>query len=370
MSAPTASRAFKASRPGVPHASDNLNSPSHDIGPCKDTSVSMPPSKACELWWPKFEDPCIVMHKPDRMRRSRVRRTTPGGEPCRIQCQKPPASVGSRETQNNSGHSAENDNSSHDNKQNGHGDTDNNLYKYDHTYCRSHSRCSHNPELSHSSSRAVSHTYAGRQALRRMQALQLRPGRQMAGRLEPLPGDVPETGTAHLQAEPKKHAIIPVLGMVRIAAITQEDDKQNMQLQHEVRCEFFGAYQERLGVRGNEKGHIHVCIWSPPKIHMRLRCDVVNTVFCIQLCLVRNRKHCNLQYFLLFGLHSNCISYVLVLFLRSQNLEPDSGFKILCLLYAYTYTYIFSFTYTYTYALIFTSAYTYTYKRDSNGVRR
>ena len=94
--------------------------------------------------------------------------------------------------------------------------------------------------------------------------------------------------------------------------------------------------------------YIYVYIWSHPMIHMRLLCYIVNTIFCMQLCLVRNRKHYNLQYFLPFRLYSNCISYVLVLSLRSQNLKPDSGFKILCFPDAYTYTYTFTFAYTFT----------------------
>ena len=76
----------------------------------------------------------------------------------------------------------------------------------------------------------------------------------------------------------------------------------------------------------------------PPMIHMRLCCYIVKTVFCMQLCLMRNPKHCNTQCFLLFGLYSNCISCVLALSLRAQKLKTDSVFKIMCLPYAHTYT--------------------------------
>ena len=85
---------------------------------------------------------------------------------------------------------------------------------------------------------------------------------------------------------------------------------------------------------------IYTYIWSPPNDPYELCGSIINTIFCMQLCLVRNRKHCSLQYFLLFGLYSNCVSYVLVLFLRAQKLKTDSVFKIPCLPYAYTYTYI------------------------------
>ena len=72
---------------------------------------------------------------------------------------------------------------------------------------------------------------------------------------------------------------------------------------------------------------IHICVSS----------HIVNTFFCMQLCLVRSRKYCDLPYFLLFGLYSKCISYVLVLSLRAQKLKTDSVFKILCLPYTYSY---------------------------------
>ena len=99
-----------------------------------------------------------------------------------------------------------------------------------------------------------------------------------------------------------------------------------------------------------------------PMIHMRLCCYVVNTIFCMLLCLVRNQKHSNLEHFLLFGLYSNYISYVLVLSLKSQKPKTDSVFQILCLPYAYTCTYA------YKHALTFTYTYTYTYTYDSNRV--
>ena len=85
--------------------------------------------------------------------------------------------------------------------------------------------------------------------------------------------------------------------------------------------------------------YIYIYVVNPAN-HMRLCCDLINTIFCMQLCLVRNRKHWNLKYFLLFALYSNCISYVLVLSLRTQKLKPDSALKILRLPYAYTGTYI------------------------------
>ena len=95
-----------------------------------------------------------------------------------------------------------------------------------------------------------------------------------------------------------------------------------------------------IHTRTHTHTHTHIHMRSPPMIRIRLCCSIINTIFCMQLCLARNRKHCNLQYFLLFGLYSNCISCVLVLSLRAQKLKMDSAFKILCLPYAYTYTYI------------------------------
>ena len=43
--------------------------------------------------------------------------------------------------------------------------------------------------------------------------------------------------------------------------------------------------------------YIYMYMDTTPMIHMRLSSYIVNTIFCMELCLVRNRKHCDLRYF-------------------------------------------------------------------------